>query len=143
MGVWRRRAHGAGRRLLAVHRETDGIASGMEMAIYVLMFTFVSCWLLGLMIYGLLFLSAVHSAREGARSGSVSGDINAAQAAGRRSAWMPQATVTARPVTVQDGSGQPTKAVEVTTSYDVVAIPYVAPAGRVSQTVTMREERQT
>ena len=143
MSRWRVRAGGAGRRLLAVHRETGGIASGMEMAIYVLMFTFVSCWLLGLMIYGLLFLSAVHSAREGARSGSVSGDVAAAQAAGRRSAWMPQATVTARATTVQDGAGNSTKAVEVTTSYDVVAIPYVAPAGTVNQTVVMRQERQT
>ena len=43
MSKWRVRAGGAARRLLAVHRETDGIASGMEMAIYVLMFTFVSC----------------------------------------------------------------------------------------------------
>jgi hypothetical protein len=143
MSRWRVRAGGAARRLLAVHGETDGIASGMEMAIYVLMFTFVSCWLLGLMIYGLLFLSAVHSAREGARSGAVSGDIAAAQAAGRRSAWMPQATVTARATTVQDGAGNPTRAVEVTTSYDVVAIPYVAPAGTVNQTVVMRQERQT
>ena len=143
MRTWRTGLTGAGRRLLAAHRETDGIASGMEMAIYVLMFTFVSCWLLGLMIYGLLFLSAVHSAREGARSGSLTGDVAAAQAAGRRSAWMPQATVTARAVTVQDGAGSPTKAVEVTTSYDVVAIPYVAPAGTVAQTVVMRQERQT
>ena len=54
-----------------------------------------------------------------------------------------RATVTARAVTVQDGAGNPTKAVEVTTSYDVVAIPYVAPAGTVNQTVVMRQERQT